>query len=200
MLYANNLKGDKITPNKSEKGLCPICKGIVIPKMGDIKVHHWAHIANKDCDDWSEYETEWHIGWKSAFPKENVEALILKNNKYHRADVLGSDGTVIEFQHSPINQITISIRESFYDKMIWVFDVTERRDGFHREDFQFFSGEYQDLIGFKFNHGRPSYLFCTRPLYFDYSMTKMLKVELLTPDNYGLGKFIEKTNFISKYS
>jgi hypothetical protein len=30
------------------------------------------------------------------FPKENVEVAITKNGKRHRADIVGSEGTVIE--------------------------------------------------------------------------------------------------------
>lgn len=59
--------------------ICPLCKKDVIAKCGNIKVWHWAHKNNKDCDSWSDGETEWHLNWKSNFPKECQEVIIEKN-------------------------------------------------------------------------------------------------------------------------
>ena len=46
---------------------CPICDSKVIPKCGSINVWHFAHESLKDCDTFSEGETEWHIDWKNEF-------------------------------------------------------------------------------------------------------------------------------------
>jgi len=110
--------GNELTiPKPGLKAVCPICKEEVIPKCGDINIWHWAHVKGTDCDSWSEPETEWHIQWKECFPKENREVTIGP----HRADVQWM-GRIIEFQHSPINQVDICNREVFYGSMIWVLD------------------------------------------------------------------------------
>lgn len=199
MLYAKSLSGEKILPINADRALCPICNTVVIPKRGSIRAHHWAHSSSAECDPWTEGETEWHLCWKSLFPKENVEITILKDGNYHRADVVGSDGTVIEFQHSPISPKDIQLRELFYKNMVWVFDCTFRRHGFHRvDDLRFYCPEWFGLICFKWDYGRPAYLYCKKPIYLDFSMTKLFRVVLLTPNNYGLGEYIEKDEFISK--
>ena len=36
------------TPNT--EAICPVCNSEVISKCGDIKVWHWAHKNNNDCD------------------------------------------------------------------------------------------------------------------------------------------------------
>ena len=86
-------------------------------KCGEIVSWHWAHIS-KDCDPWSEPESEWHRGWKQLFPAQMQEVVV----GAHRADVLTNRG-VIEFQHSTISPQEIKERESFYGKMVWVVDA-----------------------------------------------------------------------------
>jgi hypothetical protein len=44
----------------------------------------------------------------------------------HRADIVGNNDIVVELQHSPISAEHIAARESFYGRMIWLFDATER--------------------------------------------------------------------------
>jgi hypothetical protein len=60
------------------RGLCPGCSSSVIPKCGEIRLRHWAHLSTMVCDPWREPETEWHRGWKDEFPKEWQEV-------WHRA-------------------------------------------------------------------------------------------------------------------
>ncbi len=133
MEIAINEKGERINamPNKVAK--CPICNKDVISKCGNIKVWHWAHKVGEDCDSFSEPETEWHIGWKNMFPKENREVILKEGfwdkesyhwadaNKKHRADIF-INNLVIEFQNSPISSEEIKEREKFYNKMIWVLN------------------------------------------------------------------------------
>ena len=65
---------NKRTEAKSElKGICPLCSGEVIPKCGNQRIHHWAHVSNKACDSWLEQETEWHRAWKNNFPAKSGE-------------------------------------------------------------------------------------------------------------------------------
>lgn len=100
------------------KANCPVCNGDLIPKCGELKSWHWAH-KTKDCDHWSEPESEWHRQWKNRFPAEWQEQRIGN----HRADVLTPKG-VIEFQRSAIKPAEIRERESFYGKMVWVLDAS----------------------------------------------------------------------------
>ena len=73
----------RITAKPKQIANCPICNEKVISKCGSIKVWHWAHKSNIDCDEWYEPETQWHREWKSKFPKEQQEIIIGK----HRADI-----------------------------------------------------------------------------------------------------------------
>ena len=89
-----------------------------MPKCGEIKTWHWAHEAVRDCDPWYEPETEWHRSWKAHAPEERVEVTMGP----HRADIVGSDGGVIELQHSSIGPDEIRDREAFYGRMVWLID------------------------------------------------------------------------------
>ena len=115
--------------SKAEKGLNGICSGClepVVAKCGDQKIHHWAHKGNKVCDNWWELETEWHREWKNLFPIEWQENYLTdeKTGEKHFADILTSNGLIVEFQHSHINSEERNKRESFYKNMIWVVDGT----------------------------------------------------------------------------
>lgn len=100
-------------------GFCPDCNDPLIPRCGEINVHHWSHKGERDCDPWGEPETPWHFERKTWFPEEWQEVIIGK----HRADVK-TPTTVIEFQHSPISPEEIRERETFYGDMVWVVDAT----------------------------------------------------------------------------
>jgi competence CoiA-like predicted nuclease len=126
-----NLK--RITPSFSgQKANCPLCKGPVVAKCGEIYVKHWSHIKDRICDTWKEHETPWHREWKGKFPKEWQEVIIEENNQKHIADIKTSCGTVIEFQNSPISKEIISVREAFYDDMIWVVNAIKIEDHFKK--------------------------------------------------------------------
>lgn len=113
--------GERILPNplKKEGVTCPSCGKELIPKCGQIKVWHWAHKI-KDCDDWKEGETSWHLDWKSKFPEAWQEYVMIKNGEKHRADVLTKNKRVIEFQKTSISYENILKREKFYDDVYWV--------------------------------------------------------------------------------
>jgi competence protein CoiA len=98
---------------------CPACGGEVVAKCGELVAWHWAHKA-KDCDPWSEPESEWHLGWKQRFPANWQEVVIGP----HRADVKTPFG-VLEFQRSSISIAKIKEREHFYGAMAWVVDSSE---------------------------------------------------------------------------
>ena len=55
------LNDEKIEAQKGIKNaVCQFCGKIVIPKCGQVKIHHWAHKTKENCDPWWENETEWH--------------------------------------------------------------------------------------------------------------------------------------------
>lgn len=120
MLYAT-VEGEKTAAAPNLRGQCPGCLAAVIPKCGEIKRWHFAHVASAECDPWHEGETEWHLEWKSLFPKANVEVKVGS----HRADV-HLDRFVIEFQHSPISPEQIRERQIAYKRVLWVFDASVR--------------------------------------------------------------------------
>lgn len=193
MLYAVSETGEKILPTKDVHAFCPFCNGTVIARCGKIMSHHWAHKSIKDCDEWYEPESDWHLRWKSMFPKDNVEVTIRKNDKRHRADILSNDGTVIELQHSPISTGTISEREAFYGNMIWVFDMAYKRDSFRKKE-QVNEKEFS----FRWSYPKWSLIMCKKPLYFDYGVKKILRVTKLTYSG-GTGYYLDKGEFVLEY-
>ncbi len=69
-------------------------------------------------------ESEWHSGWKNAFPEAYREKTFLNRVEgyYHRADVHTPCGTTIEFQNSPISLAELQSRETFYPNLVWVIN------------------------------------------------------------------------------
>lgn len=119
--------GEKIEAYKGAKGVCQICGSELIAKCGEIKVNHWAHKGNRNCDPWWENETEWHRAWKGKFPKEWQEVIhIDQNGEKHIADVITNGGWVIEFQHSYLKPEERRTRNAFYPKLIWVVNGLRR--------------------------------------------------------------------------
>lgn len=117
-------------PAKGLKGICPGCGKEVVAKCGNIKVHHWAHIHIKDCDSWSELETEWHRQWKNHFPLSFQEVSFTDevSGEIHRADVHTPNGITLEFQNSPLSITELESREAFYDKLVWVVNGIKFKD------------------------------------------------------------------------
>jgi hypothetical protein len=121
----NGLKSEAI---KGAIGICPICESELIAKCGDLKMHHWAHKGNRNCDPWWENETDWHRSWKNKFPIEWQEVVHHdKNGEKHIADIKTPNEWVIEFQHSFLNPEERRARNAFYGKLIWVVDGTRRK-------------------------------------------------------------------------
>lgn len=119
MIYAQNEHQDKIEASPNAEGFCPGCGEKLVARCGELKIWHWSHQSKRDCDDWYEPETEWHLGWKRLFGKENCEIVIPP----HRADIFGNRDVVIELQHSAISVEEIRKREEFYGKMFWIVDA-----------------------------------------------------------------------------
>jgi competence CoiA-like predicted nuclease len=124
-------------PCDKDKIKCEICSNILIPKKGNIKIHHYAHKSSDiiNCDDWapkfkSDIDHHWHLQWQYFFKNNDfgdIECVIKKeiDNKIicHRADIITKTNYIIEIQHSTISDHDVVKREEFYgDKLIWIVD------------------------------------------------------------------------------
>jgi hypothetical protein len=193
MMFANS-NGERITARRGILANCPQCDARVIPKCGTINVHHWAHEARADCDPWWEHETRWHSYWKGLLSPDRVEVTIGN----HRADIVRSDGTVIELQHSTISTAEISEREKFYGKMIWLFDGR----GLFNEDYDCAldlrpRGNY---TSFRWKHPRKHYGYCQKPVYIDLGkgcpIFRLHKLYLDEPPYGGWGRLGTHHRFV----
>jgi len=121
-----NLLDDK---NKRNNVKCICCNSKLIPKLGKIKVHHFAHENKIECDTFrtTDSMTFWHQYWQSFVDTKYFEVVIEKNGKKHIADIYNpTKNLIIEIQHSNISQQKIKEREDFYDNMIWLIDETTK--------------------------------------------------------------------------
>lgn len=122
------VNGGKVEASKGAKGQCPSCGSELIAKCGELKVNHWAHKGNRNCDPWWENETEWHRSWKNNFPIEWQEVVHFdESGEKHIADVKTPNGWTLEFQHSFLNPEERHSRNIFYQKLVWVVDGTRRK-------------------------------------------------------------------------
>jgi len=127
------VNGNKIEASKGTKGICPSCGSELISKCGEVKINHWAHKGNRNCDLWWKNETEWHRAWKGNFPIEWQEVVQFdKNGEKHIADVRTKYGLVIEFQYSHIAPQERTSREVFYKNMVWLVDGTRLKRDYPR--------------------------------------------------------------------
>lgn len=122
------VNGEKREAQKGLIGVCIGCDQPVIPKCGPIKIHHWAHKSQCECDHWWENETEWHRSWKNNFPIECQEIRHrAEDGEWHIADVKTKQGNILEFQHSLLNPEERLARNNFYgNDLVWVVDGLRR--------------------------------------------------------------------------
>lgn len=167
--------GLKVKAKPEEKGNCPICNEKLIAKCGEIKIWHWSHKNNNDCDTWSEPESKWHIDWKNEFPIENQEVLINKNNILHIADIK-INNNIIELQNSSLSYEEIQEREQFYENMIWIlngenlFGGLELREKWIEEKQKDLNGKEsiksnRKIITFRLRSPAKSWWFAKKPIY-----------------------------------
>lgn len=196
MFYAMSHEGMKIRAYPEAEAICPECLEPVVAKCGIINIWHWAHKSKGDCDIWSEHETQWHLMWKNYFPIDNVEVLIEKEGKKHRADILTNDGIVIELQHSPISPDEILERESFYQNMAWVFDVIEP----YNEERLLFRNK-GDYKSFRWKNPRKHLSFVSKPAYLDVGCASLFELKKIYPSAPcgGWGYFEDVKYFIWKH-
>lgn len=181
--------GERFEANPILKGIgakCPCCDSEVRPKCGSIVEWHWAH-KERDCDPWSEPESEWHREWKDCFPSTWQEVIVGN----HRADIKTS-GLVIELQNSLISPKTIQERESFYGNMIWIVNA---------QDFAIGIREHVEYVSFRWKWPRKSWWHSTKPLYFDLGIRGILQVKKIhneTPCGGWGVLFPNRSEFLKK--
>ena len=195
MLIAKNETGERIRPEPSLSGLCPMCDGEMIAKCGDINIWHWAH--KSECPYNYEIETAWHRDWKQAFPPEWIETVIVQHGERHRADVFTDYQIAIEFQHSSISYEDIRKREQAYTHMIWVFDCIDAN-----EDGRIIQ------TGSRFEWMNPKKIFsCRKPMYLDIGKGSIIRVKGQIEYRKGYTSAVEfdghmllKTDFIKHFN
>jgi hypothetical protein len=122
------INGEKTVASKGAKGFCPCCDSQLIARCGEDRVNHWAHKGKRNCDPWSEKETEWHREWKDKFPNDWQEIIHFDDNgEKHIADVKTDKGWVLEFQHSYLKPDERRARNAFYPNLVWVVDGLRRK-------------------------------------------------------------------------
>lgn len=122
------VNGEKADATKGAKGTCTCCGSELIAKCGEVKINHWAHKGNRNCDPWWENETDWHRSWKDKFPLGWQEVVQFnESGEKHIADVKTESGVVLEFQHSYLTPEERRSRNAFYSKLVWVVDGTRRK-------------------------------------------------------------------------
>lgn len=148
-----------------ETGQCTYCDTPMIGHHGPIRIHHWAHRPNNDCDPWTEPESDWHLDWKrhARLTGFDVEQTIKRGDTTHRADIVTADGLVIELQHNYLDAVQIQQREAFYGRMIWVYDAAEWLDSGRLHWGRQLS---ETRHGFWFKNGGASLALHRRPIYF----------------------------------
>lgn len=191
MRWANTAEGKSLaTPSAS--GVCPVCNGSVMAKCGEIVSWHWAHKV-KDCDTWSEPESEWHRRWKAKFPSRWQECTIGP----HRADVVSPIG-VIEFQRSFLSMDEVKERESFYAGLVWVVDASTW--ALQRQKRSWLN---QDAKTQRFRWSRPRkiWISATRPVYLDTGsgcnhLFELQGISVKNSATFAITRPIRKSDFL----
>ena len=191
MIYAVAEDGTKIRPSYSgQRAKCPGCDGDVVARCGRIVIDHWAHLSGVECDSWSESMSLWHLNWQVYLIGQgaDVEAKIEKDGKMHKADARMKSGLIVELQHSHLSVEEIEERESFYEKMVWVFDA---RRAFSRKRLDLRPGD--NRYTFRWKHPRKSIAFAKCPVRLDLGGGKIFQLKKMYPDPPcgGYGKLVE---------
>lgn len=201
MHLAASIDGTRITATPHTPATCPTCDAPVRAKCGSINAWHWSHVSLHDCDTWTEPDSAWHHWWQSHFAEDQVEVVRRTNNLCHRADAVSLDGTVIEFQHSSLSTEEIQARETFWGKMIWVFDAGEPHRANRLWTTPRASDDGHTYWTFKWQHPRRSLVACTRPIYLDLSDGLLLHIRKLYPDNFrGWGHLLSRSEFLIQHA
>jgi competence protein CoiA len=176
MMYAE-LDGVRSEAHPGATGAtCPICRGPVVAKCGRIVVWHWAHHTRPECDEWAESDSEWHRSWQTVVPAERREVIMGR----HRADIVTTQGLVVEVQHSNLSVDEIAEREFYYSRMVWIFDAREavRQE---RLDLRTKQGSAPNYRTFRWKHPRKSIAACRAQVWLDLGNDLLLKLGRIYP-------------------
>jgi competence protein CoiA len=194
MMYAHTNTG-RATATPGAQGTCPGCGEPVRPKCGNVVTWHWAHIGRQDCDPWAERDTVWHWAWQLTVPEAWREIVVGD----HRVDVLASNGTFVELQHSTISVADIRAREAFYGNMIWIFDAV---DAYRKERLEIRRRGGKSYVTFRWKHPRKTLGACRKPVLLDLGNGYLLnigRIHLEAPCG-GWGKLATSRDVVSWFN
>lgn len=100
---------------------CPACHSPVRLRHGQIMRPHFAHVSLKNCDFYSENESDEHLQLKAALyqalsQSENVTVEAVLPELHQVADVLVNDNLVLEVQCSRLSEKRLRERTTSYHK------------------------------------------------------------------------------------
>jgi hypothetical protein len=185
-------------------GLCPWTNHPVKAHVGLIR-QYWAYDGGSpNFDRGYEPESEWHISWKAPISDEYCEVIFGQNNE-HRADILGSNDTVIEIQRSVIDIRDSRERVQFYKsetnkRVVWVVDIQE----FWRKRF-FLEGKPDESGTFKVKwKPKRSWLWdlaatTDTNLYLEFNQNNNKLLHAWVHQGVMYAKYFKKVTFFDKY-
>lgn len=116
---------------------CPDCGGVVLLKIGDIKIPHFAHKSLSACGS-SEPESSIHLLGKILLHQFFIDKKIPAEIETYlptirqRADIFVNRRTAVEFQCSPISASNVSKRSSAYSgqgfEFVWIAGIKETKE------------------------------------------------------------------------
>jgi len=155
--------GQRVEATPGLEAWCPGCGEDVVAKCGELTAWHWAH-RTRDCDPWYEPDSNWHLGWKAQFPKEEQEVGV----RGHRADILTKAGMVVELQAKTINEGLIKEREDHYGhkNMVWLVNAL-KFDIRHQAGATTTEPSIPWVVEFEWVRPRKAWFAARAPVYFD---------------------------------
>lgn len=172
------VNNERTAPSTGLVGSCPCCNSPMIAKCGHVRIHHWSHKGQRNCDPWWENETQWHRDWKSSFPELWREVIRHddRTGEKHIADIRTEHALTIEFQHSHIRPEERASREAFYGNMVWVVngsrlmrDLPRFKEGSYLFRRTLLNGIF--ITPFPEHAFPPSWLHSAAPVFFDFADT-----------------------------
>lgn len=175
-------------PEPGGQGRCPECARPVLAKCGPIICWHWAHLPGEGHECSTHGESEWHRRWKWWALNNGCQVEVPFHRSdgsgaRFRADILTTDGHVVELQSKPPAFDTILRREQAYGwRLRWLFRITEKQQLRIKWGRMLNNGGQ----GFRFKRGPKLMTVCKRPVYFDLEMDgQLVRVSLsLRPSFY----------------
>jgi len=206
MIFATNESGQKIVATPRARAICRYCGSEVLAKCGRIMSWHWAHTNREDCDNWSEGETRWHLGWKESIESvgDGMTEVLFGP---HRADICFPGGTLIELQNSAISPSEIEERERFYTsqqvthcgktcriQMKWIFNAI---DAYEKDRLNIRGKVGGRYCTFRWKQGRKSIFYCKQTVFLDVG-ENMLEIKKMHKQPFSGWGYLHDTNEVRK--